>query len=84
MADAIHLLTQYVINLRQGMSREQAMEQSLATNLGPIFLTSVTTAVGFLGMNFADSTALGNTGTSESRINAAKQNPRSRGLPDPA
>ena len=57
MADAIHLLTQYVINLRQGMSREQAMEQSLATNLGPIFLTSITTAVGFLGMNFADSTA---------------------------
>lgn len=57
MADAIHLLTQYVINLRQGMSREQAMEQSLTTNLGPIFLTSITTAVGFLGMNFAESTA---------------------------
>ena len=57
MADAIHLLTQYVINLRQGMTREQAMEQSLSTNLGPIFLTSITTAVGFLGMNFADSSA---------------------------
>ena len=57
MADAIHLLTQYVIFLRQGMSREQAMEQSLASNLGPIFLTSITTAMGFLGMNFADSTA---------------------------
>ncbi|MDF1761894.1 MAG: MMPL family transporter [Oleibacter sp.] len=57
MADAIHLLTQYVINLRQGMSRQHAMEQSLTTNLGPIFLTSITTAVGFLGMNFADSSA---------------------------
>lgn len=55
VADSIHILTQYVLSLRQGITAEAAMIRSLVHNARPVFWTSVTTAVGFLGMNFGDS-----------------------------
>lgn len=55
MADSIHVLTQYIQYFRSGMSKLEAMEESVASNLVPILLTSITTAIGFLGMNFSDS-----------------------------
>jgi len=55
MADSIHVLTQYILYFRQGKSREEAMSKSIASNFMPILLTSITTAIGFLGMNFSES-----------------------------
>ena len=55
LADSIHLMTQYIIHLREGAGKLVAMEESLKKNILPIFLTSITTAIGFLGMNFGDS-----------------------------
>ncbi|MGC1508877.1 efflux RND transporter permease subunit [Ketobacter sp.] len=55
VADSIHVLTTYTILSRQGLPCKKAMVQSLEKNLAPVFWTSVTTAVGFLGMNFGDS-----------------------------
>lgn len=55
VADSIHVLTHYVLQRRAGAAVEQALSESLRHNLSPIFWTSVTTAVGFLGMNFGDS-----------------------------
>ena len=55
MADSIHVLTQYILYFRQGMKKEEAMTKSIASNFMPIFLTSITTAIGFLGMNFSES-----------------------------
>lgn len=57
LADAIHLITQFIIQLRSGYSKDQAIIKSLQMNIRPIFLTSVTTAIGFLGMNFSASPA---------------------------
>ncbi|MEE2733670.1 MAG: MMPL family transporter [Pseudomonadota bacterium] len=55
VADSIHVLTLFRILCGNGTAPLQAMTQSLRKNLSPVFWTSVTTAVGFLGMNFGDS-----------------------------
>ncbi|MBA53916.1 MAG: hypothetical protein CMK89_05620 [Pseudomonadales bacterium] len=55
VADSVHVLTLYRISCGEGQTPTQAMTNSLRRNLGPVFWTSVTTAVGFLGMNFGDS-----------------------------
>jgi hypothetical protein len=54
VADAVHLLIGYVHYLRGGMSRKDAMAESVRVNFQPVFLTSVTTIVGFLSMNFSE------------------------------
>ncbi|WP_086931030.1 efflux RND transporter permease subunit [Agarilytica rhodophyticola] len=54
VADSIHILTTLFSALRKGMSREEAIHHSMRLNIGPVFLTSVTTAVGFLSMNTSD------------------------------
>jgi predicted RND superfamily exporter protein len=40
--------------MRQGKTKHKAIAESLRINLQPIFLTTVTTAIGFLSMNFSD------------------------------
>ncbi len=54
IADSVHVLMNYVLARQQGESREAAMTDSIRINLQPVFLTSVTTAIGFLSMNFSD------------------------------
>jgi len=63
VCDAVHLLSVYLQNLSKQLSPIDAMRESLRLNLQPIILTSVTTAVGFLTLNFSISppfTQLGN------------------------
>ena len=55
VADCIHILTSMFYEMRHGADKRSAIKKSLQVNLQPIFLTSITTAVGFLSMNFADS-----------------------------
>lgn len=55
VADCIHILTTMFYEMRQGVKKEQAILDSLRINFQPILLTSLTTAVGFLSMNFSDS-----------------------------
>lgn len=55
VAECVHLLCYYSVRLREGYSKVDAMQMSLASNLRAIFFTSFTTAVGFLGMNTIDS-----------------------------
>jgi predicted RND superfamily exporter protein len=40
--------------MRQGIEKRAAMVESLRINFSPIFLTSLTTAIGFLSLNFSD------------------------------
>ena len=54
VADSIHILVSMFFSMRQGMSKKEAISESLRINLQPIFLTSITTAIGFLSMNFSD------------------------------
>jgi len=55
VADCIHILTSMFYEMRQGADKRSAIAKSLKVNLQPIFLTSITTAIGFLSMNFSDS-----------------------------
>ena len=54
IADSVHLLMNYVLLRQQGEAREAAMVDSMRINFQPVFLTSATTAIGFLSMNFSD------------------------------
>ena len=55
VADSIHLLmTMLTLMRRHGMGRDEAIVESMRINMGPIFLTSITTAIGFLSLNFND------------------------------
>jgi hypothetical protein len=55
VADCVHMLATMGLRAVQGESPRDALEHSLRVNFLPILLTSVTTAVGFLGLNLSDS-----------------------------
>ena len=54
VAHSVHVIEGMAAGLRQGMDRKQAAIHSLQINVWPVFLTSVTTAIGFLSLNFAE------------------------------
>jgi predicted RND superfamily exporter protein len=54
VADSIHILATMFQLMRKGTPHLEAVAESLRINLQPVFLTSVTTATGFLSMNFSD------------------------------
>ena len=55
VADSIHLLVVMLNRMRDGHDKRESLLYSLRVNAKPIFLTSVTTALGFLSLNFSDS-----------------------------
>ena len=56
VADSVHLLTTLMMLMSTGgLAKRAAIAESLRINLSPIFLTSITTAIGFLSLNFSDS-----------------------------
>jgi predicted RND superfamily exporter protein len=54
VADCVHILSNWMHKVRQGEHRKQAMKESLRINFSPVLLTSATTAIGFLSLNFSD------------------------------
>jgi len=54
VADSIHILATVFYLLRSGKTKYEAISESMRINLVPVFLTSATTAIGFLTMNFSD------------------------------
>ncbi len=54
VADCVHLLVTFFWGMRHGKSKHTAMVESIRINILPIFITSVTTAIGFLSMNFSE------------------------------
>lgn len=55
IADSIHLLLTIVQQMRHGASKFEAITESMRINFQPVFLTSLTTVIGFLSLNFSDS-----------------------------
>lgn len=62
VADAVHLLTSFLWGIRHGQSKHQAMVEAIRINFQPIFITSITTALGFLSMNFSEVPPLAHLG----------------------
>ena len=54
VADSVHILSIMFQQMRLGRSKHEAIAESLRLNLQPVFLTSITTAIGFLTMNLSD------------------------------
>jgi predicted RND superfamily exporter protein len=54
VADSVHILVTVFQRMRQGTAKGEAIAESLRINLQPVFLTSITTTIGFLTMNFSD------------------------------
>ena len=54
IASSVHVLVSFQHELFNGLERKQAIVESLRVNLQPVFLTSLTTAVGFLSLNFSE------------------------------
>ncbi|MFW2439987.1 MAG: efflux RND transporter permease subunit [Arenicellales bacterium] len=54
IANSVHVLVSFYHYMREGMAKIEAMVESLRVNLQPVFLTSLTTSIGFLSMNFSD------------------------------
>jgi predicted RND superfamily exporter protein len=55
IADSIHILVTLFHEMRLGKSKREALIESLRVNHQPVFITSITTAIGFLSLNFSDS-----------------------------
>ena len=54
IADSIHVLITMLQNMRDGMPKREAIKESLRVNFMPVFITSLTTVIGFLTMNFSE------------------------------
>ncbi len=54
VADCVHILSNWLQKRVGGLDKISAMAESLRINFSPVFLTSVTTAIGFLSLNFSD------------------------------
>lgn len=54
VADSIHFLITYFSERRKGLDDHGAWVSSIRSNMLPVFLTSITTSVGFLTMNSSD------------------------------
>jgi len=62
IADCVHILLTLLVSMRGGASKNAAIKESLRLNFVPVLLTSVTTALGFLTINFSDSPPLHDLG----------------------
>ncbi|MFV2059893.1 MAG: RND family transporter [Gammaproteobacteria bacterium] len=54
IANCVHVLVTMMHEIHNGNSKEDAIVESLRVNIQPVFLASVTTAIGFLTMNFSE------------------------------
>jgi len=54
VADCVHILVSFLHAMRGGLDKRAAMVESIRINLQPVFLTTLTTIIGFLSMNFSD------------------------------
>ena len=55
IADSIHILVSFFLASQRGLIKREAIKESLRLNFQPVFLTSLTTMIGFLTLNFSDS-----------------------------
>ena len=54
VADCVHILVTLLHAMQGGLDKRSAMIESIRINLQPVFLTTLTTIIGFLSMNFSD------------------------------
>ena len=55
IADSVHILVSMLSLMGEGWSKRDALKESLRINILAVTITSLTTIVGFLTLNFSDS-----------------------------
>jgi predicted RND superfamily exporter protein len=55
IADSVHVLVSLRNAMREGQAKTAAIGEALRLNLLPVTITSITTIIGFLSLNFSDS-----------------------------
>ena len=55
VAHSVHIVAAVLAGMRRGQGRHDAVAESLRENAWPVFLTTATTAIGFLSLNASDS-----------------------------
>ena len=55
VADSVHVLVSLLQSMRAGNPKLDALVEAIRVNAKPVFLTSLTTVIGFLTLNFSDS-----------------------------
>ncbi len=63
VADSIHILVTMLVGMNRGANKRSALIESMRINWTPVFLTSITTAIGFASLNFADAQPFRDLGT---------------------
>ena len=54
VAHSVHVVSSALAGMRHGLDRNEAIAESLRDNARPVFLTTLTTAIGFLSLNASD------------------------------
>ncbi len=54
IADSIHILVSMLKEMQKGLSKHDAIVEAIRVNMTPVFLTSLSTIIGFLSLNFSD------------------------------
>jgi len=62
VADCVHVISSMLFALREGKTKDQALRYSMQLNIMPIFITSATTSIGFLTLNFSNVPEIVNMG----------------------
>ena len=55
VAHSVHIVSAALLRMRHGLDKDAAIAESLCSNAYPVFLTTLTTAIGFLSLNASDS-----------------------------
>ncbi len=62
IADSVHVLKSIFFLMGRGVAKREAIIEGVRVNFQPVFLTSLTTAIGFLALNSADTPPLHDLG----------------------
>lgn len=62
VADCVHVIASMQFALNNGASKIDAVKYSMERNIMPVFITSATTAIGFLTLNFSEVPILADLG----------------------
>ena len=54
VAHSVHILSSMRLSMQGGLGKHDALVEALRINMAPVFITSITTTIGFLCMNFSD------------------------------
>ena len=62
VADCVHIIASWFQQMREGLSKQDALARAVNLNRMPVIITSVTTSIGFLTLNFSDVPILADLG----------------------